>query len=1494
MSGYLRGSQLQRQLEEKLKETAKTRQAAEESLKAAQDLIDAAKKDDAVVVAAEKAVAEASAAMADKDYKLAAEKAAEAAEKAKGIYRARVSEMIESGTAMAALAKGVGADSAEADAILGKARDSLAAENLPEAVDLVKKAWKRSEKVLSENLSSGFSKAQALLLSAKNLGRDTAPVEDLLSRARTAVEGNNFQSALDFTREALETITEDLTAALDKDLHEAEDLVRTAQELGADVTKPTNLLERARADMGHLEFEKANNSLRQSKAESEKALQKSLEGKIANFSKFIDEAKALGADPAQAQAHFAGAEGAIKRGDFRAAAQLAKQGFQALQDAQFQRVVATIAASREKFVVAVNMGVDLKEAIADLNNARGALQRNAFQEAIGWARKADDLVEASVGRLRKIQDRLRELHRDFAEAEGRGVSTAPARKAAERARDAYQRHDLDAMEVEIDAARDELRRAEREHVLRAIESAESLIALGERGGVRLEDASKILQDAIVATKANEARRGLDLVSQAQARAEDLLRKHVAERIAVLKNALAHLGAEGEPLQAVIARAEGTAASHDFEGALRSLEEGRALVEERSRHRADELVESLGTAAQLGVDLGANVAEAQALYADLNGALGRGNVADVLAAQDRVVSTLATASEGLANFTKARIATAQSLKIDVAEMSVFYQRARMALASGNYREGLAQLKESADRASKATAMHRQAYTALSSAAAIVAEAKKHNVDVSKVVETLVDAKKAFERLDYAQAMDLATRARAETERLTVLYSSAQKILVNRERMELADRLGIEAPHLRDMASQAKEAMKAKDYDNALRLASKSEEEFASLIREKVATVLTSVGSLAGTVEGVNLATVNDSTIRARQALDAGELSQAADLALSVRDGLEKLKKQSEEARGALQRVREIVADAEAMNLETPTTAGLLDKADRAFTMGRFEETLDFVSQAEASIVPERDRGVATMMRRFEESIEKAKRDGADTRSAEKMYERSREFFRARKYRQALAAAVQSEAEAERVALQQGMASQAVEAIERKLKALGHAAPTVESVTDEAREALVKGDYVKALDTAIRATDALADFRSAFEETQEVRVRAQALRATAREIGVEAENLDAYLRDGDISLDAGNLAAARAAFQRCLEWGVDRVRKHLAAELEAANRMAELAKKFELDPTPILNRLSEARTQIDSENFALAAVRIKEGRELAQQALGGKLNRAIQDAADNVAHAKKLGTDAREAEALLQDAQERIARGEYESALDTANRALERVESVKVVEKRFADLTYKADTTIRNGKKFGIDMRLPERKLAESLELRKRDFTAAIKVAEEAYRLAWDSVEAFAPNLKGALTVGPAQLNVWADATLELENVGKGLAKDVKVRVLGDAETEGLADLAAVRAKAKETLTFRIKMTAPGSVPLAIQIVSHRVFDEKEYTQEMIAQVEVAETAAEKAKKLVASLESRCPICKGTIKSGFKVVQCACGRDFHELCATRVGRCPVCFRSLGNAE
>src|SRR5439155_7711950 len=260
-------------------------------------------------------------------------------------------------------------DVAEHEVAITRAREAFTSEDFETAIDLAKKVWKRGEKVLHEHLSGSFSRAQSLIMAAKNLGRDTGPVEDLLSRARSAMESNDFELAMGFTKECLETVTGELRAELDRSIVDSEGLMRTAKEMGADITKMVQLIERARADMEKLEFEKAFNALKQSKAEGDKALQKGLDGKITDFTQWVSKAEALGADTAGARSAFRQAEGAIREGRYQDGATFARQGFQTLQQAQFQRVVVMMNQSRDKFVAAKSLGADLSGPFGTLQQA---------------------------------------------------------------------------------------------------------------------------------------------------------------------------------------------------------------------------------------------------------------------------------------------------------------------------------------------------------------------------------------------------------------------------------------------------------------------------------------------------------------------------------------------------------------------------------------------------------------------------------------------------------------------------------------------------------------------------------------------------------------------------------------------------------------------------------------------------------------------------------------------------------------------------------------------------------------------------------------------------------------------------------------------------------------------------------------------------------------------------------------------------------------------
>src|SRR6266566_8765222 len=151
----------------------------------------------------------------------------------------------------------------------------------------------------------------------------------------------------------------------------------------------------------------------------------------------------------------------------------------------------------------------------------------------------------------------------------------------------------------------------------------------------------------------------------------------------------------------------------------------------------------------------------------------------------------------------------------------------------------------------------------------------------------------------------------------------------------------------------------------------------------------------------------------------------------------------------------------------------------------------------------------------------------------------------------------------------MAKQAVESVERKLRAIGKGPLAVTSLVTDSRRMYTDGDYVKGLDTAVRASDAIADLRILLEETQEVRDRAQKLLQTAYDVRADALKFEKFFQEGEAALEAGEVDRARSAVEGSIDWGRGALRSRLQDELARGETLAETCRRMEVDPTPLLN-------------------------------------------------------------------------------------------------------------------------------------------------------------------------------------------------------------------------------------------------------------------------------------------------------------------------------------
>jgi len=376
-----------------------------------------------------------------------------------------------------------------------------------------------------------------------------------------------------------------------------------------------------------------------------------------------------------------------------------------------------------------------------------------------------------------------------------------------------------------------------------------------------------------------------------------------------------------------------------------------------------------------------------------------------------------------------------------------------------------------------------------------------------------------------------------------------------------------------------------------------------------------------------------------------------------------------------------------------------------------------------------------------------------------------------------------------------------------------------------------------------------------------------------------------------MDDGNPEAARDAYQRALDEALASVRSAVDQRLAEGREAAEAGRRMGADMAVPLRKFSEAKALLDAEDYEGGNKLIGEGAEAARAALVKFTEDAIAAAQSNIEHSRKLGAEVAKAGEMLGQARGALQAGEYEKAVELAQQTQGVIQIRLDSEKQFADKSFQAESMIRRAKKFGIDVLEAERRLAEAIQTKKQDPARAMQLAEESFDVANKAIESFSPDVTAALDVKSPVAGEWAEATLTLTNMSKALARDVRVKVLGDAEVDGLKGLPALKAKGSESQPIKVRMMAAGSIPLAIQITSVRILDGKERTQEVIATVEVLEPPAVPEEKVQATAESRCPVCKGLIKVGFTIKRCPhCGRDLHELCASRSAKCPACGQPM----
>lgn len=1498
MAGNIRHIELWKQLEKKAEEATKTRKLAEETLTAAEKLIEEAKSVDANVTEVVAIMTEASTAVSDKDYKLAFEKATECKEKAIRVYRERIRGILDSNKLLLELVKSVGGDASSEESAVKLAEEAFQKDDLSKAVELAKESWKRSEKILHEHISKMFSNAQSLILTAKNSGKDAKMAEELLIRAREAMDASDYDGAIKSTRECLDDIGSTLKDDILANVDDTKSIMDLAKDVGYDIKRLETSIQRVEEEMGKYAYDTALHYSKQTKTDAEKTLKRAITERLDIFRNKLKEAEKIDADVSEVEGTINETKEALKEGNYQRAVTLIKEADEAIDNAKFEVVLETVAESREKFVTASNVGADIAKPMDLLNRARESLKKKRFEEALRLARKSDDEIDSIIKECQELENDIKNIQKSFALGDDIGADTKLLKARFEEAQRALKEKNFDGAVEQANEIKVGIEKALTDKTLEKIGRAKKVIDLGDKMGIELPEVKDILERSIKHAKDKEFETALKVSDESKVKTEEKIKEHITNSIAVLKETIETYIMKKEDaaiFNETLMKAKERLNAGEYENAYKFTSECTENLGAKLFSELKNMLLKVENTISVARELNIEVAAYEDKLAQGKKVLEQKKFKDVLSISVDISNSLAAKLDEVFNELKEKLVELKKLRIDIGDYLGILKDAALRKKEGDLLGAYKKLLETHKKVSGIFEKQKKAYEIISSSAIMIAEAKKNNIDVRAVLEKLIGAKKYYEAHEYEKSRVVAEETKTEIKSLVDKYVSAHRILNIKRHMTTAKKLDIDLRKATTNLLEAIGALKNKDYESALNYSGTADEELTEALKNELSSSLSALQSLITEAKdiGINVSIAEEQFSKSREHLEKGEFDESVEFSISARNEIKRLKDLSKKAASTIKKAQDLINESESMNVLVPKQKDLIEESMKMLEGHDYEDAIKLADEILVDVEKERKSFISNTIANFKEIVIKAKKDGINTASSVKLLNKATRAYKAKKYKEALELAMQSENEIERVSLQQDMALKALNTAKRKIETLQVPAPKSEELLKKGQEALDKGEYVEALEYAIQSGDEIYKVMGLYDEAMGKLQSATKLINDLYKMRINVQKAEELLKKANSSLTAGNFKAASELAEKSVEYAEKHAVEHLNSLTSKFEETLEFAKSQGIEVNHQAQKVAEAKALLAEGNFESTNLLLEDERKELEETIFKNLNETLERTRSIVSHAKNIGADTSESEKLLEEALAALSKNKFEDVIRLVTESEKKVETRKKRDKRFIDLTYQIDSMISKSKKYGVNVKEAEQMLLEALKLKNVDMDMALSIAEKSLEQANKAMEAFAPILDASLSVKQASLNQWVQGEITLVNKGKALAKDIDIKILGDVEVKEINAIPALKAGGTIAVPIRIKLTSSGSVPLAIKLSGYRLLDEKVYDIEKLESVEVSAKPEEKEeglKRFIAEEDHKCHLCNGVIKKGQPVIQCSCGDTYHEPCAARSKKCTFCGAEL----
>lgn len=1323
-----------------------------------------------------------------------------------------------------------------------EARELIKKDEFSKAHDKTKDINQKAEQIMEQGLEGDFSKIGSLMEIVEERGKDKEKVEEIYSDARYALEGGEYERAMDLINECKTILGEKIKDDLDEMIQELEKERNQLKDEGEEIDDITENLNRARELEEGGEYQEALDIVQKTSDRIDDKVKGLVNKKLNIFKDQIKEAEDIGASLAEVEGTAKKVGSMIEEGNLAKANTLLDEAFEKVEDAKFQKVLKTIAESKEDFIKAKDIGSDIGEPMKLLNKARDSLRDGDYRSALKWAKAGREKVKELVGEHESIEEKITERNEYIDKlSEKIDINFVASQNLLTEAQELLENNEYDEVNNKIEELDEKINKTAYEGLMDIIESVEVTLLTAEDIEINIDQYRNKLEESIEKTKENEFLEAADNSFEIRDNLHKTIDEELNSRIEKMEDRISSVFGNidkdvEDRVERFLEESKNSLEDASYRDSWEFISKAEKELEMTQKAKAEEYFEKASDLIDIVSTLeveGINVDDLEDRIQKSEKLLDEKNFAESIEKSDNIVdrlnSKLDQKADDLFSEAKREVLKAKKIGINIEDSRERLIECKRKIKKKDYAEAIRIAYDIRENNKKERKRRNSINEYITNVMNELSELKKKEKasEMKEAKDVLKEAKEEVKNENYSRAKNLAEEARNKIDEIKGREAINDQIEEIHEQMAKIKGMNVEFKDYDDCSEKIERAgelvgmgKNKKALNNIKYVRERINNHIEGTIKNKIGDIKGKLNDLEGI--GIDFSRSKDLLDEARSLFDDEWYWEAWDKLEQAEENIEDKRKKSKKARDELKNVKEIIQEAKSINTKVKEPEQIIGKVEDAIEENDYEYALEELELAKRKVRNAEKKRVKKILNTFRKKIEKARSKGLDIALADNIMRRAEKARDEGNYREAINLAMQSEGEIEKIELQQKIAKRTILNANKKLKRAEERGINIDRakmLLNNSKRSYKEGIYVKAFDSALKSSDRLDLVLKSYNEAKDNIEKIKEMIKELNEENIDVQYLEEKLDKIEDKLESGRYEEAY----------------DLSDETINNNE--------ELEPV-----ISELTTKIESKLDKLE----ERGRDINKAREKTARTRAVIDVESPYFLVK-----------LLKEAKE---------------------ESGITEEEEYHELVNDVEQLIEKARKFGASVKSVKKQIDKAKRYEsENEIKKAYESIKEAQNKVENALKPYSPILKMKVNKRPT-INKWNTLTFTIENTGKGVAKDPSIEVDGAELSEiDLPDMIKSNSEVKVDLNIR-----PYEQNITMKALAIRIFDDKEFSDEMKIDV------SEGFEYVKAKETGKCDICDRKIEEGEEIIECSCGNKIHNECALEKKTCPDCDTNLEEVE